>query len=265
MENVKICCLYSGSKGNSTFIAAGGAKILIDAGKNAKALCSALSEIGESIDNIDAIFVTHEHNDHISALRVLSHKHTIPIHMLLNSAQVFNGLCDEKLCECLRLYRGSGFETQINDLRVTAFETSHDSRAAVGYRLEFANENGDTVAMAVSTDTGYVTDTMRENISGCFAVVIESNHDIQMLMDGPYPLDLKKRIRSKKGHLSNADCAEFAAELYESGTRHIMLAHLSEENNLPEIAFNETFTAIADESFDLKIARQDEPVWLIGE
>ena len=120
MQNCKICCLYSGSKGNSTFISAGGAKILIDAGRSAKALCCALRSIGEDIDSIDAIFITHEHTDHISALRVLSHKHRIPIHMLINSAQVFNGLCDEKLCECLSLYQGNSFETKINNLTVNS-------------------------------------------------------------------------------------------------------------------------------------------------
>lgn len=265
MQNCKICCLYSGSKGNSTFVSAGGANILIDAGRSAKALCSALKSIGVNIDDIDAIFITHEHTDHISALQVLTHKHKIPIHMLINSAQIFNGLCDERLCECLALYRGNSFETQIKGLKIKAFPTPHDSRAAVGYRLEFAGEDGESIALAVSTDTGYVTDAMRENLSGCAAVVIESNHDLQMLRDGPYPYELKQRIRSKKGHLSNSDCATLAAELYESGTEHIMLAHLSEENNLPELAFNEVFTAIADEKFDLKVARQDEPVWLIGE
>ena len=265
MQNCRICCLYSGSKGNSTFISAGGAKILIDAGRSAKALCSALSGIGVNIDDIDAIFITHEHTDHVSALQVLSHKHCIPIHMLLNSAQVFNGLCDEKLCNCLKIYAGNSFETQVKGLTVKAFPTPHDSRAAVGYRFEFADDNGEMVSIAVSTDTGYVTDAMRENLTGCHAVVIESNHDLQMLADGPYPYELKQRIRSKRGHLSNVDCAALACELYESGTEHIMLAHLSEENNLPEIAFNEVFTAIANESFDLKVARQDEPVWLIGE
>ena len=265
MQNCKICCLYSGSKGNSTFVSAGGAKILIDAGRSAKALCSALCSIGEDIDGIDAIFITHEHNDHTSALAVLSHKHQIPIHMLLNSAHIFNGLCDERLCGCLQLYRGNGFETKVKGLRVKAFPTPHDSRAAVGYRLEFENEQGETIALAVSTDTGCVTETMRENLTGCYAAVIESNHDLEMLINGPYPYELKQRIRSKKGHLSNADCAVLAGELYESGTEHIMLAHLSEENNLPELAFNEVFNAIADEDFDLKVAKQDAPVWLIGE
>lgn len=264
MQNCKICCLYSGSKGNCTFISAGGANILIDAGRSAKALCSALCSIGVDIDDIDAIFITHEHNDHVSALQVLSHKHKIPIHILLNSALVFNGLCDERLCDCLHMHRGDGFEVEINGLKVKAFPTPHDSRAAVGYRLTFKGEGGEEISLAVSTDTGCVTDTMRENLLGCSAVVIESNHDLQMLEDGPYPYDLKQRIRSKRGHLSNSDCAALASELYENGTEHIMLAHLSEENNLPELAFNEVFTAIADESFDLKVARQDSPVWLIG-
>ena len=265
MPKCKICALYSGSRGNSAFIEAGGARILIDAGKSAKALCSALGEIGVDVDSIDAIFITHEHRDHTSALQTLSHKHNIPIYILLPSAEIFNGLKDEKLCACLDIKLGDSFEVDVKDLHVKAFPTPHDSRAAVGYRLEFEGDDGETVSVAVSTDTGYVTDAMRKNLTGCRAVVIESNHDLQMLAEGPYPYELKQRIRSKKGHLSNVDCAAFACELYESGTEHIMLAHLSEENNLPELAFNEVYTAIADESFDLKVARQDEPVWLVGE
>ena len=105
---------------------------------------------------------------------------------------------------------------------------------------------------------------MRENLIGCFAAVIESNHDLDMLREGPYPPELKQRIRSKKGHLSNPDCAAFAASLCESGTKHIMLAHLSEENNDPTLAYNETLSAIADETVTLRVAAQDEVVWLFG-
>lgn len=261
MPNCKICSLYSGSKGNSTFISAGGANILIDAGKSARALCHALSDIGVDVDSLDAIFITHEHTDHISALQTLSHKHNVPIHILLRSAEVFRGLCDEKLCLNLRLYEGNSFETTIKGLTVKAFPTPHDSRAAVGYKLSF-EENGEQVSIAVTTDTGHVTDVMLENLSGCHAVVIESNHDEEMLENGPYPYELKRRISGGRGHLSNADCATLASQLYESGTKHIMLAHLSEENNLPELAYNEVFAAIADPCFDLKVARQDESVWL---
>ena len=262
MPNCKICLLYSGSRGNSAFIEAGEARILIDAGKSAKALCSALCGIGVDIDSIDAIFVTHEHRDHVSALQTLSHKHSIPIHILLSSAEIFYGLKDEKLCGCLNLKFGDSFDVDVKGLHVKAFPTPHDSRAAVGYRLTF-KENGEVYSIGYATDTGYVTDEMRENLMGCFAAVIESNHDLDMLRDGPYPPELKQRIRSKKGHLSNPDCAAFAASLCESGTKHIMLAHLSEENNDPCLAYNETLSAIADESVNLKVAAQDEIVWLI--
>ena len=262
MPNCKICLLYSGSRGNSAFIEAGGARILIDAGKSAKALCSALCTIGVDIDSIDAIFVTHEHRDHVSALQTLSHKHNIPIHILLSSAEIFYGLRDEKLCACLNLKMGNSFEVDVKGLHVKAFPTPHDSRAAVGYRVSF-HEDGKEYAIGYATDTGYVTDAMRENLTGCFAAVIESNHDLDMLRDGPYPPELKQRIRSKKGHLSNPDCAEFAAALTESGTKHIMLAHLSEENNDPSLAYNETLSAIADETVNIKVAAQDEVVWLL--
>lgn len=266
MQNCKICCLYSGSKGNCTFISAGGANILIDAGKSCKALCASLAGIGVGLDQIDAIFITHEHNDHISALRTLSHKCRIPIHILLGSATAaFRGLQDERLCNCLVLYRGQSFETDIKGLHVKAFPTSHDSCGAVGYRLSFKGDGGEEISIACATDTGFVTDAMRENLTGCHAVVVEANHDPHMLAAGPYPYELKCRIRSKRGHLSNAECAEIASELCENGTEHIMLAHLSEENNLPELAYNEVFSAIAREGFDLKVAKQDEAVWLVGE
>lgn len=264
MQNLKICCLYSGSKGNCTFVSAGGAKILIDAGKSFKALREALQSIGEDICDIDAIFITHEHNDHISALKTLSHKHAIPIHMLYVSALIFKGCKDEKLCANLQMYGGNCFETDIKDLHVKAFPIPHDSDGAVGYRLTFKNDFGCETSIAITTDVGYVTEAVRENLTGCVAAVLESNHDMEMLKNGPYPYELKKRIASKKGHLSNAECAAFAASLYEGGLKHLLLAHLSEENNLPEIAYNEVFAAVADDNFDLKVARQDQPVWLLG-
>lgn len=264
MPNCKICLLYSGSRGNCAFIEAGGARILIDAGKSAKALCSALCRIGVDIDTIDAIFVTHEHRDHISALQTLSHKHRIPIHILLSSAEIFYGLKDEKLCSCLEIKFSNCFELDVKGLHVKAFPTPHDSRGAVGYRLSFY-EGEKEYSIGYATDTGYVTDNMLENLSGCFAAVIESNHDPVMLRDGPYPPELKDRIRSKKGHLSNSDCAHFAAMLCQSGAKNIMLAHLSEENNDPELAYNEVLRAIADETVTLKVAAQDEIVWLINE
>lgn len=263
MQNLRICSLYSGSKGNSVFIEAGGAKILIDAGKSARALCAALTEIGVSIDDIDAIFITHEHNDHTSALQTLSHKHNIPMHLMLKSAQIYNGLFDEKLCLCLALHDKNDFEVQIKDLTVKAFPTPHDSRASVGYRLTF-KDDGEEITIAYATDTGHVTDTMLECMLGARYAVIESNHDLDMLRDGPYPFDLKVRIASPKGHLSNADCAALASRLAECGARAIMLAHLSEENNLPDVALSEVKAAVADGGVVIEVASQYTPTWLVN-
>ena len=263
MQKIKICALYSGSKGNSVFIEAGGAKILIDAGRSARALCSALKEIGVDIDEIDAIFITHEHNDHTSALQTLSHKHNIPMHLTLRSAQIFNGLCDEKLCLCLSLHDKNDFRVQIKDLTVEAFPTPHDSRASVGYKLTY-KDGDEEVSIAYATDTGYVSEPMLKNMLGAKYAVIESNHDLDMLRDGPYPFDLKARIASPHGHLSNVDCATLATHLALAGASHIMLAHLSEENNLPDLAFSEVRGAVADDSVKITVASQYEPVWLVG-
>lgn len=258
MENCKICCLYSGSKGNCTYIEINGQKLLIDAGKSAKSLVSALSQISVTPDEIDAIFITHEHSDHISALRTLSHKHKIPIHIMLESAKKFQGLCDEALCSCLCIHDKPDYSVTLGDVTVSAFPTPHDSHASVGYRISSGEIN-----IAYATDIGYVTDKIRDSLTGCKYVVLESNHDTEMLRVGPYPYELKERISSKYGHLSNTECAALAAYLCERGTRGFMLAHLSEENNTPELAYNETYSALGGRA-GLYVARQDEPVWLVG-
>ena len=263
MQSLKICSLYSGSKGNSVFIEAGGAKILIDAGKSARVLCASLRSIGVEVGELDAIFITHEHNDHISALQTLSHKHSIPIHILLTSAQVFNGLCDERLCLCLCLHNKSDFSVQIKGLTVQSFPTPHDSRASVGYKLTFT-EGGEEISIAYATDTGYISEPMIKNMLGARYAVVECNHDLDMLRDGPYPFDLKARIASRHGHLSNTDCASLSSQLALAGASHILLAHLSEENNLPDLAYGEIRGAIADDKVKIAVASQYEPTWLVG-
>lgn len=258
MQSYKICSLYSGSKGNSTYIEIGGKRLLIDAGKSAKALCKALGDIGVCPDSLDAIFITHEHNDHISALQTFSHKHSVPIHIMLDSARRFDGLCDERLCNCLFIHDRPDFSLELDGVKVSAFPTPHDSHASVGYRIEY-----DGISLAYATDVGYVTDTVRDSLLGCESVVLESNHDVEMLLFGPYPYELKERIASRYGHLSNRECAALASLLCTSGTKNILLAHLSEENNTPDVAYNETLAAVGAE-INLRVASQYSPVWLVG-
>lgn len=261
MKDCRIVTLYSGSGGNSTYIRVGNTAILIDAGKSARALCNSLRAIGSDIGEIQAIFVTHDHHDHVSALEVLSKKNEIPIHMTEQSAALFDRYPDSPVHA--RLVRhGIEYCEQVGVLTVRAFRTPHDSRMSVGYRIEF--RDGDRLrAIGLATDIGYVSESVREGLTGCEAVVLESNHDVDMLMEGPYPYDLKKRIRSNRGHLSNKDSAAFSAELAARGTRGFLLAHLSEENNEPTLALDETESAISDDAVRIRVASPDEPIELI--
>ena len=261
MKNCRIVTLYSGSGGNSVYIRAADTAILIDAGKSARALCKALEEIGEELDGIRAIFVTHEHSDHVSALEVLAKKKSIPIHIMDRSAERFDRLPRGPIHDNL-VRHGAMFCERVGGLTVSSFRTPHDSRMSVGYRICFEDCDGDH-AIGLATDIGYVSDAVREGLCGCEAVVLEANHDPEMLDEGPYPYDLKQRIRSNRGHLSNPDSAAFACELAQSGTRAFILAHLSEENNAPDLALDEVRCAISDESVSIAVAAADMPTEMI--
>lgn len=260
----RLCTLYSGSAGNATYLETRGARILIDAGKCTRTLVAALKSIGVDVATLDAIFITHEHTDHIASLEVLTKKYPIPVHILLKSAQRYAKNPPEALCNCFVLYSSAPFSAVVGDTTVTAFATPHDSRASVGYRFEFP-DGEQTVSVGLATDVGYITEEIRRGLTGCESVVLESNHDVEMLMYGPYPYDLKLRIRGKRGHLSNRDCADFAAELAGQGTRNFLLAHLSEENNYPDLAHDETFSTLAGYETTLRVAAPHEVTMLVGE
>ena len=257
MANYSITALYSGSKGNSVLIESENAKILIDAGKSARALCMALNDVGTSIDEIDAIFITHEHRDHISALEILLKSHKIPVHIVGASARklLLKGLSVYEELLCLHT---PVFSVEVGDMLIKSFPTPHDSEFSVGYTIKIGDKT-----IGYATDIGYITSEIKNALSGCESVVLECNHDEEMLMNGPYPYDLKLRIRSNRGHLSNSACAELSSNLCFIGTKNILLAHISEENNEPTLAFNEVWSAIGDETINLKLAKQDEVVRLV--
>lgn len=257
----RIISLYSGSSGNAFLIVTPKTRILIDAGKNARALTRTLDEIGVPIETIDAIFITHDHHDHTSALPVLLKHHPMPVHVVAASAQVIERGAPQYVCDCLHRHTPLFCET-VGDVTIRSFITPHDSEFSVGYRLEITDGEGVVYTIGYATDLGYVTEDIRTALMGCESVVIESNHDRDMLLTGPYPYQLKERILSRYGHLSNDDCAAFLSELAEHGLKHVMLAHLSEQNNDPSLAYHEVLTALGRTDVDLFVAAPDHAVEL---
>ena len=254
-EKIKVTSIASSSKGNCYHVSCNNTEFLIDAGISAKGICDGLRNIGTCIEKIQAIFITHEHIDHVKGLYVLTKKHHIPIHMTRRSADVF---C-QKNTELPDIVRHeSVFTCAFGGVKVSSFFSSHDSADCVGYIVECENDR-----FGIATDTGYVDRVAVDALVGCSTVVLESNYDEKMLLGGNYPPELKERIKSATGHLSNYDCAAFARYLAENGTKRFMLGHLSEENNTPEIAFNITSRALKD--FDdviIKIAEPYNPTFL---
>jgi len=239
----KVCQLFSGSSGNSIFVSYKETKILVDAGVSNKRICTALDEIGESAEELSAIFITHEHIDHTSGLRVLASKHHIPV--FADSRVIEKMKSDNIINDKVEIYPLES-NMELGGCEILPFELSHDSVFCNGYRFNLSNGR----SIGVCTDTGYVTEEARKTLCGSDLVFLESNHEITMLQNGSYPYYLKKRILSERGHLSNFASSEFAKELASSGTTRLVLAHLSRENNLPEIARQTAVSALLDEGFE---------------
>lgn len=243
----KICTLFSGSSGNSTFISNKDTKILIDAGGTCKSICEKLSCINEDIKNIKAILLTHEHTDHIKALKVLTKRFKIPV---FARKEILEFLADKELVHNETQLFDIENNFVLGDFNIHTFQTNHDSLSSIGYVLEC----GDNGKIGYATDLGVYSEEVKTALTGCKTVVLESNYDEAMLSCGSYPYVLKRRIMSNNGHLSNSDCANAAKELAQNGTEHFILAHISGENNYPDLAFQTTKSSIdligAKESVD---------------
>lgn len=230
---VRFYTFFSGSRGNCTFISDGDTNILIDAGVSASKILNSLKSIGVSPDEIDAILITHEHSDHVAGVKVLSDRFSIPVYANENTASklVASSLVSERAVRITE----SGSTFSLRSAVVRSFRTPHDSAESVGYIIDMADKK-----FGIATDTGCITKAMLSALAKCEAVLIESNHDIDMLSNGKYPYVLKRRIMSDNGHLSNENCAWLATQLALWGTKRIALGHLSENNNTPEKAYSET-------------------------
>ncbi|WP_136805529.1 MBL fold metallo-hydrolase [Desulfosediminicola flagellatus] len=247
--------LGSGSRGNCVYIEEGKNGILIDNGFSGKEVEKRLSAIGRSLDNLTAICVTHEHNDHIAGVGVLSRRCKIPVY---SNYGTFKG-AENKMGKLHKLIEfGTGEDIEIQDLQVRSFRVSHDTADPVGFVVSNGSEY-----LGYCTDTGKVSKLMELRLAGCHGLILEFNHNLEMLKNGPYPLFLQQRVRSSQGHLSNEDAAEFLHNLMHRHLKVAVLAHLSETNNTPELASKAAGQCFSEEyKAKMVVARQETPTVL---
>lgn len=238
-----VCPLFSGSSGNSVYIACGGVRMLVDAGVSAARVEGALREIGSAPEDIDAVLVTHEHVDHVRGLGVLCRKYGLPVYAnegtwsgILQKESGIPGGCMRTFC--------TGEDFYIGGVNVRPFAIPHDAMEPVGFALAHQG-----LRCGVATDIGHIREDWMEAVSGCHALVLEANHDIGMVERGPYPQRLKRRILGRNGHLNNEDCAKALLTLVERGTQAVFLSHLSQDNNLPELAYDTVCGALAQAGY----------------
>jgi len=234
---LSITPLFSGSSGNAALIKTDNSKILVDAGVSGKRIEAALSVIGENADDIKAILLTHEHSDHIQGAGVLSRKHDIPLYATQLTWDALEGKLGKVQTKNMRAISKADF--YIDDLLIEPFETPHDAADPVGYCVSASGRK-----IGIATDLGHFPQHVEYRLHSCDLVLLESNHDSDMLIAGRYPYQLKQRIKSRRGHLSNDDAAQAAVRLAAAGVSSILLGHLSQENNLEQLAFRTVTDAL---------------------
>ena len=232
---IKLTPLFSGSRGNCTLVQTPNTNILIDAGYGFRAIQARLAQSNLKVTDISAIVVTHEHSDHISALPQFA-KYSPAVVYVPNAA--LNYIAEHCLCTNIQGVDGA---FSLADVQIDIFRCSHDARACLGYRFTTGDDS-----VASVTDTGVVSDELVQFLSPCRTVVLESNHDVAMLNNGPYPIYLKRRILSDMGHLSNNQCAEILQKLAFKRVKNVILAHLSQQNNTAQLAMDTATRALAD-------------------
>ncbi len=260
---VRITVLASGSKGNAMVLASTRTRLLVDAGLSCRETFRRMAEAGEDPSALDAILISHEHSDHVSGLPVLARKVKKPVFMTEATHREWWKQHGKRLEEKGRLERlehfSPGRSFQVGDITIAPFTTPHDAADPVGF--VFCAEG---VKIGLVTDLGYMPASVRQHLAGCDGLIIESNHDLEMLRSGPYPWSVKQRVMSRVGHLSNEALAEFFSSDYDGGAAFVVLAHLSQHNNHPEIARTAAEGALGERrnllANRLLLAAQDRPL-----
>jgi phosphoribosyl 1,2-cyclic phosphodiesterase len=247
--------LASGSRGNACYIETRNSRILIDAGLSCRELMKRLEALGKKDVHLDALVITHEHMDHVKGAGPIARRFGVPIYINESTMNKVRGGLGE-------VSRYIPFETghavKINDITVETFTKCHDATDPVGLVISSKGSR-----LGLITDVGRSTRLLEDRLKGCRALIIEFNHDEHMLDNGPYPLSLKRRIKGHEGHLSNNDAGQLLKIISHRGLRYVVLAHISEKNNLPDIALRHARAILKECSLDdveILVSRQDEPV-----
>jgi phosphoribosyl 1,2-cyclic phosphodiesterase len=236
--------LASGSRGNCAIVSSSRTKILVDAGISCRETFKRMKAQGDDPHSLAAILITHEHCDHIYGLATLGKKLRIPVFMTGATHQAWTRALRNEKGEKPQLEKFERFESghrfQVGDIEVKPFTIPHDAADPVGFTFR-----AEGIKVGVATDLGYLPVSVRDHLRGCDVLVLESNHDLEMLRVGPYPWSVKQRVMSRVGHLSNDALADFFSGDYDNSAAFVVLAHLSEHNNHPEIARREAEKALA--------------------
>jgi len=251
---LSVCILGSGSRGNAVYVSDGATAVLVDAGFSAREIDRRMRARGLDPAGLDAILVTHEHTDHVRGIERLVRRHRLPVYLTAGTFQEAAALHElPDVCQI-----ACGREFRINTLAVRPFSISHDARDPAGFTI---GANGSRIGIA--TDLGHVTALVREHLRGCRLLILEANHDPELLMNGPYPWFLKQRIRGRTGHLSNQESGDLLADILHPGLEQVVLAHLSETNNRPERALAEVAARLSGAPVRLTAASQGIPSALL--
>lgn len=245
------CPLASGSKGNCIFVRAGQTRILVDCGLSLKALQTRLHQIGESLETIQAVFITHEHSDHIAGLRALVNRYSMPIICNMETAQAIGQALKETV-PCHLFTTSESFD--FGHLKCLPFSVPHDAIDPVGFRFSYQD-----IHLGICADLGIVAAPILMYLKGCHMLYLEANHDPQLVELSARPIVYKQRVLSRLGHLSNTACAHLLQKLCHDGLKHVFLAHLSQDCNTPECAHKTVSEHLAPEYAQLciEVAPQD--------
>ena len=255
---IKFCSLYSGSSGNSLFIETENTKILVDAGESAKKITEALSLINVDIKSIDAILVTHEHQDHIKGLGTLSKKYHIPVYANSKTWDAMPEQAAKVAVENQQKFNENEY-FEIKDIKIFPFSTPHDAASPCGFNVFNGSQK-----ISIATDLGHTSSELIHRLEDSSFLLLEANYDPNILKCSSYPYLLKKRIAGPNGHLANQDASKIISYLSHNGLSNVMLGHLSKENNFPELAYKTVIDQLIDDqltpsNIHISVAKRQGP------